>query len=275
MLRKSQLGWALVAAGMGLGEISAQGQLFIEDHETFAIGTLDGQGGWTANSLFKVFDLGGFIAAFGARSVGLDTTSTAGVTIEARLDLDPVASFGRIGFDLIMLHDTTLMLPSIFDFTILGTDGVTEFTHAKIRIDSNGAISVMQSNFVDSALTQPLIVPTSAKVPSLFNYRIEFEIPGDGSLRIFVNGTLRYANTSINFMESGGQCGQGPISALIMQVKTFTATESIIIDNIQLDAMTQSFFNCPPSCPADLNSDGAVDGADLGLLLGGWGVCPP
>ena len=27
-------------------------------------------------------------------------------------------------------------------------------------------------------------------------------------------------------------------------------------------------------CPADLNGDGLVNGADLGLLLGGWGPCP-
>lgn len=27
-------------------------------------------------------------------------------------------------------------------------------------------------------------------------------------------------------------------------------------------------------CPADLNSDGIVDGADLGILLGDWGACP-
>ena len=29
----------------------------------------------------------------------------------------------------------------------------------------------------------------------------------------------------------------------------------------------------PPGNPADLNDDGIVDGADLGLLLGGWGLC--
>jgi hypothetical protein len=29
-----------------------------------------------------------------------------------------------------------------------------------------------------------------------------------------------------------------------------------------------------PACPADLNQDGAVNGADLGLLLGAWGACP-
>jgi hypothetical protein len=29
----------------------------------------------------------------------------------------------------------------------------------------------------------------------------------------------------------------------------------------------------PPACPTDLNGDGVVDGADLGLLLGAWGPC--
>ncbi len=27
-------------------------------------------------------------------------------------------------------------------------------------------------------------------------------------------------------------------------------------------------------CPADLNGDGFVDGADLGILLASWGACP-
>jgi len=29
----------------------------------------------------------------------------------------------------------------------------------------------------------------------------------------------------------------------------------------------------PPACPADLNDDGAVNGDDLGILLGAWGTC--
>ena len=28
---------------------------------------------------------------------------------------------------------------------------------------------------------------------------------------------------------------------------------------------------CPPDCPADINGDGVVDGADLSTLLGAWG----
>ena len=30
----------------------------------------------------------------------------------------------------------------------------------------------------------------------------------------------------------------------------------------------------PPACPADLNLDGVVNGADLGIMLGAWGPCP-
>jgi hypothetical protein len=30
----------------------------------------------------------------------------------------------------------------------------------------------------------------------------------------------------------------------------------------------------PPACPADLNLDNVVNGADLGLMLGAWGPCP-
>ena len=31
---------------------------------------------------------------------------------------------------------------------------------------------------------------------------------------------------------------------------------------------------CAQSCPGDLNGDGQVNGADLGALLGSWGICP-
>ncbi|MBL9141230.1 MAG: CHRD domain-containing protein [Phycisphaerae bacterium] len=31
----------------------------------------------------------------------------------------------------------------------------------------------------------------------------------------------------------------------------------------------------PPECPADLDGDGAVSGADLGMLLGAWGTADP
>ena len=32
--------------------------------------------------------------------------------------------------------------------------------------------------------------------------------------------------------------------------------------------------DCPTTCPGDINGDGIVNGADLSLLLGAWGICP-
>ena len=44
------------------------------------------------------------------------------------------------------------------------------------------------------------------------------------------------------------------------------------VDGADLGLLLGAWGPCPGSpCPADLNGDGTVDGADLGLLLGAWG----
>lgn len=45
------------------------------------------------------------------------------------------------------------------------------------------------------------------------------------------------------------------------------------VDGIDLGALLGAWGECA-GCEADLNADGAVDGIDLGGLLGGWGECP-
>ena len=42
-----------------------------------------------------------------------------------------------------------------------------------------------------------------------------------------------------------------------------------VVDGADLGLLLGSWGPCP-GCPADLNGDGVVDGADLGLLLGSW-----
>ncbi len=39
------------------------------------------------------------------------------------------------------------------------------------------------------------------------------------------------------------------------------------------DSYLAKWQGCPPGDPADLNDDGLVNGADLGILLGSWGPC--
>jgi hypothetical protein len=46
------------------------------------------------------------------------------------------------------------------------------------------------------------------------------------------------------------------------------------VNGADLGLMLGEWGKCPKGCAGDLNDDGIVNGADLGLLLGGWGVCP-
>ena len=46
------------------------------------------------------------------------------------------------------------------------------------------------------------------------------------------------------------------------------------VNGADLGLLLGSWGACPTGCPADLNDDGQVNGADLGLMLGAWGVCP-
>lgn len=47
------------------------------------------------------------------------------------------------------------------------------------------------------------------------------------------------------------------------------------VDGADLSVLLGSWGDCPPKqpCPADLTTDGIVDGADLTILLGAWGNC--
>lgn len=49
-----------------------------------------------------------------------------------------------------------------------------------------------------------------------------------------------------------------------------------VVNGADLGLLLQSWGPCPPkqACPADFNGDGFVNGADLGVLLQAWGACP-
>lgn len=76
---------------------------------------------------------------------------------------------------------------------------------------------------------------------------------------------------------TGGTSGQtdedrffGVINdAGVHSIKVSNTSGGIELDHLQ--------YGTPGACPpasADINGDGSVDGADLGLLLGAWGACP-
>ena len=47
-----------------------------------------------------------------------------------------------------------------------------------------------------------------------------------------------------------------------------------MVDGADLGLLLAAWGPAPPGTAADLNADGVVDGADLGLLLADWGPCP-
>ena len=47
-----------------------------------------------------------------------------------------------------------------------------------------------------------------------------------------------------------------------------------VIDGADIGLLLSSWGFCGATCPHDLNNDGKVNGGDLGLLLSGWGNCP-
>jgi hypothetical protein len=53
-------------------------------------------------------------------------------------------------------------------------------------------------------------------------------------------------------------------------VGSYSATSGGVSGSLVIGGPTQP----PPSCLGDLNLDGVVTGADLGLMLGAWGACP-
>lgn len=62
-----------------------------------------------------------------------------------------------------------------------------------------------------------------------------------------------------------------------MVVRGAVVEPCFVVPECSLGACVQIESIGPGTCPlsADINGDGLVDGADLGLVLEAWGTCPP
>lgn len=70
------------------------------------------------------------------------------------------------------------------------------------------------------------------------------------------------------------------VDYMILRTKLFAATPCPadlngdgVVNGADLGVMLAAWGVCPAPCASDLNHDGVVDGADLGVLLAAWGPC--
>ncbi len=97
---------------------------------------------------------------------------------------------------------------------------------------------------------------------------VEVTLPSD-----LAEGTLGYFCNIANHCEGAGMQASLTIVAAAPCVGDLNGDN--VVNGADLGLMLGAWGVCGKGpCIADLNGDGHVNGADLGLLLGGWGVCP-
>jgi hypothetical protein len=72
--------------------------------------------------------------------------------------------------------------------------------------------------------------------------------------------------TGFNIYNNSGDLFNGVVAQTVACTATYAGT-------MRFMALDSSLIP-PPNCVGDLNGDGVVNGADLGILLGAWGICP-
>lgn len=122
-------------------------------------------------------------------------------------------------------------------------------------------------------LTMPFVTSSDSNVPvvqfetALLVTRIVANGDGTATYSLFVNPTVGQPQPSSPSCEMTIAGGLPPIVALVNDGGFAT-------DEIRIGATWSSVLpsTTPPSCPADLDGNGTIDGADLGVLLASWGA---
>ncbi len=92
--------------------------------------------------------------------------------------------------------------------------------------------------------------------------------PGDARFAFYSGSSLLHATTltSSSANNFAGFTSDAGFDRVVLSANE-PVNMGLFIDNVYFSAVPD------PACPADLDRDGAVDGIDLGVLLGAWGPC--
>ena len=110
-------------------------------------------------------------------------------------------------------------------------------------------------------------------------YNLSFVVPagqpeGDTRMRI------RLHDGSFDDMAPCGTATYGEVEDYTIRVEAGSPpcvgdiNDDGEVNAADLGLLIGGWGSCTGACEGDLNDDGVVDAADLGLLIGGWGLCP-
>ena len=114
-------------------------------------------------------------------------------------------------------------------------------------------------------------------MPSIISYA---ELVGPPSLyQGFPNNTVHLSGGPGTVTDGYAVVSQRVIDRLVLHAQCPADLNGDgFVDGADLGTMLAGWGPCQtqnPSCVPDLNFDGIVDGGDLAILLAGWGPCPP
>ncbi len=165
------------------------------------------------------------------------------------------------------------------------------FLYGASPVFRNCLVTANRANWNGGAMFVNDSSPTMIDCELANNLASNSQFPGNGTGgAVFVgSGTLTLIDSAISANESalwGGGIFLSSAGILNLQSSRVcgnTATMSpqigmnpgAVINDLGGGCVMADCEDCPtaPPCPADLNMDGVVNGADLGIQLGWWGAC--
>jgi hypothetical protein len=198
---------------------SKGGGNYSEDFETFTVGPLVPQGGWTsdfeqnANVISPGLD--------GSTRAAQHTTDGTGIFGLELISPEFTSMFGYLELTQVIEGNG-----SRYQFNTLDTN--TGNFNTRVNFETDGSITAGQLNMAGDAI-EP--IPTSGSWTSGVPTRIGIEVTESGELFVYQDGTQIFAGTEVNFdfLGTPGQIGQ-----VLNGVDNIGSTDSQTWDDINL-----------------------------------------
>ena len=156
-----------------------------------------------------------------------------------------------------------------WDLEVYSSTGFQRHYRLDVAARSDASILVTWNRSPTSAS----LTSTSTAAPGVANLRLELKrisagaatsITGDAGASVFESGNVVSAS-AVDNVEHLWVRGLAPGSYLL------SVTREDALSSVSNQAVVSWILDEAPGIPGDLNSDGSVDGQDLGILLGAWG----